>query len=177
MALSAEQIRREWVAQGGDPRAAAAMARIALRESGGRPKINNKGLNRNGTVDHGLYQINDVWRKDPVIGKLFESGAIYTPEGNTRAAIRILRVQGPKAWATYNAATDSKYLSGLQGKGKTSSDPVQTEDTSTNDTVGTDAGTRLQDLAIQIGTPQRFTPRVRKSRPTATVVRLRRLVL
>lgn len=110
--VSVQQVMAEWRRQGGPARAAPAMARIARRESGLQPRQNG-AVNSNGTVDHGLYQINDIWRKDPVIGPLFRSGAIYTLAGNTQAAIHILKVQGPQAWATYNAATDAKYLSGL----------------------------------------------------------------
>src|SRR5689334_20991910 len=100
MALSRDQIRQLWIDQGGAPKWADAMAGIALRESGGRPKVNNRGLNKNGTVDWGLYQVNDIWRKDPVVGKLFQSGEILTPQGATKAAIRIMNVQGPQAWAS-----------------------------------------------------------------------------
>lgn len=100
MALSKDQIAQLWVQLGGAPKWAEPMAAIALRESGGRPKINNRGLNKNGTVDWGLFQVNDIWRKDPVVGKLFRTGEILTPEGGTKAAIRILQVQGPQAWAS-----------------------------------------------------------------------------
>lgn len=115
--LTQQQIANLWVQQGGDPKYANLMARIALRESGGRPKINNRGTNSNGTVDWGLYQVNDIWRKDPVVGPLFQSGAILTPQGATKAAIHILKTQGPQAWATYNAATDKQYLGGFHGSG------------------------------------------------------------
>jgi hypothetical protein len=46
---------------------------------------------------------------------MFRDGRIYTKRGNTQAAIRILKIQGPKAWATYNPDLDAKYLSGLSG--------------------------------------------------------------
>lgn len=114
MALSRRELAQVWVNAGGDPAKAGLMAEIARRESGGRPKANNAGLNSNGTVDHGLWQINDIWRKDPVVGPLFRSGAIYTPEGNAKAAVRIMRQQGPRAWATYNAGIDAKYLGGFK---------------------------------------------------------------
>lgn len=115
MAMSEQQIAALWVREGGDAKWANVMARIAKRESGGRPQINNKGLNQNGTVDWGLYQVNDVWRKDPVVGPLFRSGRILTAEGATKAAIHILKTQGPKAWATYNAGTDKQYLGAFNG--------------------------------------------------------------
>jgi hypothetical protein len=120
VSVSRDQAYKAWVRNGGDPQAGRGMVPIGFRESGGNVKANNAGLNKNGTVDHGFYQINDIWRKDPVIGKLFKSGAIYTLDGNTQAAIRILKVQGPRAWATFNAKTDGKYLTGLKKGGGTS---------------------------------------------------------
>jgi hypothetical protein len=113
--LGPTQLERVFVDAGGPEKFARLMANLAQRESGGRPTINNRGTNKNGTVDWGLWQINDIWRKDPVVGPLFKSGAILTPEGNARAAVHILKVQGPKAWATYQPGTDAKYLGGFQG--------------------------------------------------------------
>ena len=113
--LGPTQLERVFVEAGGPEKFARLMANLAQRESGGRPTINNRGTNKNGTVDWGLWQINDIWRKDPVVGPLFKSGAILTPEGNARAAVHILKVQGPKAWATYQPGTDAKYLGGFQG--------------------------------------------------------------
>jgi hypothetical protein len=110
-ALSEAAIRRKWVDAGGDPRLAGHMARIGKRESGGRYWINNAGLNRNGTVDHGLFQINDIWRKDPVIGKLWSRR--YDPDVNAQMAVRVMAKQGPRAWATFNPATDAKYIKDL----------------------------------------------------------------
>jgi hypothetical protein len=78
-----------------------------------------------------LWQVNDIWRKDPVVGPLFKSGAILTPEGNAKAAAHILKVQGPKAWATYNAATDSQYLGGFKGGASSSSSGSSSATTTT----------------------------------------------
>lgn len=115
MALSREQIKQLWIQQGGAPKWADAMAGIALRESGGRPGVNNRGLNKNGTVDWGLFQVNDIWRKDPVIGKLFKSGEILTAEGGTKAAIRILKVQGPEAWKSSGGVPTPSNVPGSPG--------------------------------------------------------------
>lgn len=144
MALDANQIARLWVREGGSPKYANLMARIALRESGGRPGVNNRGLNKNGTVDWGLFQVNDIWRKDPVVGPLFRSGAILTPQGNAKAAVHILKVQGPQAWATYNAATDRKYLGAFKGGARQV----------TTTTPGADnSGTRRQLLQAYLSSP------------------------
>lgn len=150
MALSSQQIAQLWVDQGGDPKYARLMANIAKRESGGHPKINNAGLNRNGTTDWGLYQVNDVWRRDPVIGPMFKSGEILTPEGATKAAIRILKQQGPTAWATYKPNVDERYLGGFKANptapsvGSTAAQPAA---------VGGDRSTILQQYLAQRGKP------------------------
>lgn len=117
MALGRRQIEQTFISAGGNPTLAPLMAAIAERESGGRARINNRGTNSNGTTDWGLWQVNDVWRHDPVVGPLFRSGAILTPAGNAKAAVRILSVQGPRAWSTFNPATDSRYLNGFGGSG------------------------------------------------------------
>jgi murein DD-endopeptidase MepM/ murein hydrolase activator NlpD len=139
--LSEQQIAQGWINQGGPSKYADLMAKIALRESGGRPGINNRGLNKNGTVDWGLFQVNDIWRHDPVVGPLFRSGAILTQQGATKAAIHILKVQGPQAWATYNPATDRKYLGAFNSSAQptATSRPSSTPSTSTR-TVTTTPG-------------------------------------
>ena len=114
--LGPTQLERVFVEAGGPEKFARLMANLAQRESGGRPTINNRGTNKNGTVDWGLWQINDIWRKDPVVGPLFRSGAILTPEGNAKAAVHILKVQGPRAWATYKPGVDAQYLGGFTGQ-------------------------------------------------------------
>ena len=154
--LGPNQLASVFVNAGGDPKYARLMANLAQRESGGRPTINNAGTNRNGTTDWGLWQINDIWRKDPVVGPLFKSGAILTPQGNAKAAAHILKVQGPKAWATYNASTDSKYLGGFRGGASPSggagavTGPSNT--TTTTTTPGVDnSGARGQLIAQYLG--------------------------
>jgi hypothetical protein len=129
--LGPDQLAQVFVQAGGDPKYARLMANLAKRESGGRVTINNAGTNRNGTVDWGLWQINDIWRKDPVVGPLFKSGAILTPEGNAKAAAHILKVQGPKAWATYQPGTDAKYLGGFSGAAAATAPQQATQTTTT----------------------------------------------
>lgn len=81
---------------------------IAKRESGGRYWINNAGLNKDGSVDHGLFQINDVWRGDPDIQRI-GWGKRYDPVANAEMAKVVLQKQGLKAWATYTGM-DDKYI-------------------------------------------------------------------
>jgi hypothetical protein len=87
---------------------------IAKRESGGRYWINNAGLNSNGTVDHGLFQINDVWARDPDIQKIGWKNR-YDPVANAEMAKVILDKQGLKAWSLHSGQ-DAKYI-GPQAKG------------------------------------------------------------
>jgi hypothetical protein len=138
--LGPSQLAQLFVQAGGDPKYARLMANLAQRESGGRPTINNAGTNRNGTTDWGLWQVNDVWRKDPVVGPLFRSGAILTPEGNAKAAAHILKVQGPTAWATYKPGVDAKFLGGFHAgaaSASSSTAPAATTRTTTT-TPGVD---------------------------------------
>lgn len=148
-ALTEDQVAQEWVDEGGDPQWATPMAKLAIRESAGKVKTNNRGLNKNGTVDWGLYQVNDVWRSDPVVGPLFKSGAILTAKGATTAAIRIFEVQGPKAWATYNEATDKKYLGAFTGS-KTPQDDVTTPTVAPRQsaTTGVDEDSAMTDALL-----------------------------
>ena len=102
MAYSKQQLERLWIQAGGPPQVAEQMARIALRESGGRAHINNAGLNKNGSVDYGLWQINSVHGYDP--------NKLYNPLYNAKAAVAVYKKQGPRAWATYNPSIDDKYI-------------------------------------------------------------------
>lgn len=102
MAYSEDQLAQLWIKAGGPPKVAAMMAKIALRESGGKAHINNAGLNKNGSVDYGLWQINSVHGYDPQ--------KLYDPVFNAKAAVAVYKSQGPKAWATYNPAVDAKYI-------------------------------------------------------------------
>ena len=99
---------------GVDDRNARILTPIAKRESGGRYWINNAGLNSNGTVDHGLFQINDIWANDPDIRKI-GWGRRYDPVANAQMAKVVLRKQGLKAWATYTSADDRYIGKGAEG--------------------------------------------------------------
>ena len=68
---------------------------IAEQESRFKPQAIN--INKNGTRDYGLFQINDVWLEEcnTTPQKLLQ------PHANASCAITVYRTQGLKAWATY----------------------------------------------------------------------------
>lgn len=55
-------------------------------------------LNRNGTIDTGLFQINDIWLKTCNVTR----EDLLDPEENTRCAYTVFKKQGLKAWMAYN---------------------------------------------------------------------------
>lgn len=80
------------------------MAQIAQGESGGRAKLNNAGLNPDGTVDYGLWQINSIHGK-PVSGML-------NPIQNALYAKELLRTQGLNAWVAYYTGRYAQFSPG-----------------------------------------------------------------
>jgi hypothetical protein len=53
--------------------------------------------NRNGTMDTGLFQINDIWLKACNVSR----EDLLDPEENTRCAYTVFKKQGMKAWVAY----------------------------------------------------------------------------
>lgn len=80
------------------------MAQVAQAESGGNAKLNNAGLNADGSVDYGLWQINSIHGK-PVSGML-------NPIQNAFYAREILNSQGIGAWSAYNNGRYSGFSPG-----------------------------------------------------------------
>lgn len=73
---------------------------IALRESRGDPLAWH--VNKNGTVDRGLWQINSVHEKlVPILADNFRL-ACYTPSLNCMLALAVYRMQGYHAWVSFN---------------------------------------------------------------------------
>ena len=77
-------------------------------ESGRNPSINNAGTNTNGTIDYGLWQINDI-HNPPIPG-------IYDPVVNARFAYDIYRT-APRGggynftpWSAFNAGRHTQWL-------------------------------------------------------------------
>lgn len=72
---------------------------IAQKESNFNPKAINKTGNRNGTKDHGLFQINDVNKeKCDVTAK-----QLLDVHKNIKCTVKVYKTQGLTAWATYNS--------------------------------------------------------------------------
>ena len=68
---------------------------IAQKESNMNSKAKNH--NKNGTYDHGLFQINDVNKK---LCKT-TTKQLYNVHSNVRCAVKVYKVQNLKAWTTY----------------------------------------------------------------------------
>jgi hypothetical protein len=108
MALTIPQLQQLWINAGGSPKDAVVMANIAQRESRGNPAAQN--LNA-GTGDHsiGLWQINQLaWK-----GQFGSDQQLKDPLANAKAAVAVMKRQGPTAWSTYNPAVDAKYIGQL----------------------------------------------------------------
>lgn len=133
--LSAQQVTRLAEQHGIDPGTARVLGKLSQRESGGRYWVNNAGTNKNGTVDHGLLQINDIWAKDPDIQRIGWQNR-YDPAANIEMAKVVLRKQGLKAWATYNPSIDKQYIgSGKQAKTETPASYTQAGNTGVDKTA------------------------------------------
>jgi len=78
---------------------------IMQAESGCISNQNNAGLNSNGSVDYGLFQVNSVHRN--LVNSLND---LYDPATNISVAYQIYRGGGWKAWSTYNNGAYLKYL-------------------------------------------------------------------
>lgn len=87
---------------------AGVMAAIALAESGGRINANNAGLNSDGSVDYGLWQINSVHGFDT---QRLTSDPLY----NARMAYKVYKEQGLHAWTTFTSGAYKQYLNGTTG--------------------------------------------------------------
>jgi lysozyme C len=70
---------------------------IAEAESNFNPKAINHYLNKNGTKDYGLFQINSVWLKDC---KVTEEQLLDIRK-NISCAVHVYNAQGIRAWSTY----------------------------------------------------------------------------
>lgn len=88
---------------------------IALAESGGRTQALNTS-NRNGSTDHGLFQINSVHKA------LLEQYDWKDPVQNAKMALRIYRDAGSKwtPWSVYKSGSYRKFYTGSAGGSPTS---------------------------------------------------------
>lgn len=107
--LSLHQLAALWVQAGGDSRYAQIMARIAQRESGGNPDVQNLRY-----PDHsiGLWQINQLAHR----GAYGTDTQLKDPLANARAAVAVFNASKAsghnpmRPWATYNPDIDDKYI-------------------------------------------------------------------
>lgn len=107
--LSQSQIGNLLAASGAPVRLIPTLTAIAMAESGGRVTAynpGNQGVNENSL---GLFQVNQQAHGNKGI---FSDQNLYTPEGNVRAALEVLRKQGLNAWTTFTKGTYKKYLQG-----------------------------------------------------------------
>lgn len=80
---------------------------VALAESGGNPYAVN--VNVNHSVDHGVWQINDI------NADALHLGDWRDPATNARMARIVWKRQGWQGWATYNSGAYEQFM----GRGKT----------------------------------------------------------
>lgn len=72
--------------------------RIAQAESSNRAYITNAG-NKNKTKDHGLFQVNDVHKKELIDANVIQNtDDLYDPETNTKAAAWLYKKYGTQPW-------------------------------------------------------------------------------
>lgn len=76
---------------------------ICMAESGGDPLKDNAGLNRDGSVDYGLMQINSI-HADMVAGDLER---LRDPETNIKIAYSLSK--GGQDWTPWSAYNNGKY--------------------------------------------------------------------
>lgn len=75
-------------------------------ESGCNPSADNTGLNRDGSNDKGLMQVNSIH----VRSGLISDSERLDPHKNIGAAYKIYLGQGWRAWSAYNNGGYKKYL-------------------------------------------------------------------
>jgi hypothetical protein len=115
---------------------------IALRESGGDPTKDNAGLNPNGSIDYGLFQINNEAHADKLRargwtvedlrdpeknleifmelsrnGRIFEAWGIPNADGSVTGWAAHIRANQPANWAKFNSAYQEN-LKKVQGIAK-----------------------------------------------------------
>ena len=78
------------------------MLAIMRAESGCNPRSDNTGLNRDGSNDKGLFQINSIHG--------FSDAERLDPIRNIEIAFRIWQNQGYRAWSAYSNGTYLKFI-------------------------------------------------------------------
>jgi hypothetical protein len=88
------------------------MAAIAMAESGGNPGAHNVVPPDN---SYGLWQINMIGAMGPARRREYgitSNEALFNPAINAKAATKIQKSQGLKAWTTYTSGAYKKYMNG-----------------------------------------------------------------
>ena len=80
------------------------MMAIMQAESSCNPVADNTGLNRDGSNDKGLLQINSIHKN------LISDLDRLNPEKNIAVGYRIWKSQGYRAWSAYNNGSYRKFL-------------------------------------------------------------------
>jgi hypothetical protein len=89
---------------------------VALAESRGRPNADNTGLNQDGSVDYGLWQINNNAHGPSG----FDPGRAFDVHYNAMWARRIYeRAGGWKPWTTYNKGAHEEHMAVAQAAAAT----------------------------------------------------------
>lgn len=109
---SYRQLRQLYIQNGGSPRLASVMAAIARAESRGRTAARH--VNRNGSVDQGLWQINSS------NSHLYSGQNIYDPNVNASVAVALAEHSGSglKNWTTYKTGTYRSFMPKIPPKVK-----------------------------------------------------------
>jgi hypothetical protein len=149
--LSEQQIAQGWINQGGPSKYADLMAKIALRESGGRSGINNRGLNKNGTVDWGLFQVNDIWRKDPSSGRCSGPARSSRRQARRRPPSTSSRCRGRRRGRRTTPRPTTKYLGAFNSSAQPTATPrPRSAPSTTTRTVATTPGVDNSALRRQL---------------------------
>ena len=79
------------------------MLAIMYAESNCRANLDNTGLNKDGSVDYGLFQINSIHG--------YDKNDLMDPAFNIDVAYKIYKSQGLRAWSVYNSGKYLNYIS------------------------------------------------------------------
>jgi len=102
MAYSVGQLQQLLIDAGCPADKVVVLAAVGMAESSGNPNAVNDGKGTRSTeYSVGLWQINTLAHKNYTIAQLKD------PRINAREAVRILKVQGLRAWGAY---TDGRYI-------------------------------------------------------------------
>lgn len=79
---------------------------VMQAESGCNPIRDNAGLNRDGSVDYGLFQVNSVHAA--MVGGDLEK--LRDPATNVRIAFAVYSGSGWRAWSVFNSGSYLRYM-------------------------------------------------------------------